>query len=114
MCDHLYDVLQELYDFYNARISLSSKISAHGSKLHRMDVDGNENTMPSQNENLNNLYNEFDEEDVEDVVDKCELDTYLEEEMEKRDADGFQILHWWKMKKLEDNGPSGVEKVGNN
>ncbi|KAL4272778.1 hypothetical protein GQ457_13G009750 [Hibiscus cannabinus] len=98
MCDHLYDVLQKLYDFYNARISSSSKNSVHGSKLHRMDVDGSENAMPSQNENLNNLYNEFNEEDDEDVVDKCELDTYLEEAREKRDADSFQILHWWKMK----------------
>ncbi|KAL4364101.1 hypothetical protein GQ457_04G022620 [Hibiscus cannabinus] len=98
MCDHLYDVLQKLYEFYNARIYSSSKNFFHGSKLHRMDVDGSENAMPSQNENLNNLYNEFDEEDAEDVVDKCELDTYLEEAREKRDADGFQILHWWKMK----------------
>ncbi|KAK8624890.1 hypothetical protein V6N13_089776 [Hibiscus sabdariffa] len=64
--------------------------------------------------------------DDEDVVDKCELDTYLEEAREKRDVDGFQILHWRKMKsekykilvemakELEDNGPSGVEEVGNN
>ncbi|KAK8708822.1 hypothetical protein V6N13_059858 [Hibiscus sabdariffa] len=98
MCNHLYDVIQKLYDFYNARISSSSKNSAHGSKLQRMDVDGSENAMPSQNENLNNLYNEFNEEDAEGVVDKCEYDTYLEEAREKRDAYGFQILHWWKMK----------------
>ncbi|KAK8600338.1 hypothetical protein V6N12_050194 [Hibiscus sabdariffa] len=68
MCNHLYDVIQKLYDFYNARISSSSKNSAHGSKLQRMDVDGSENAMPSQNENLNNLYNEFNEEDAEDQL----------------------------------------------
>ncbi|KAK8538000.1 hypothetical protein V6N12_044139 [Hibiscus sabdariffa] len=70
MCDHLYDVLQKLYGFYNARIFSSSKNSTHDSKLHKMDVDGSENAMPSQNENLNKLYNEFNEEDVED---KCKF-----------------------------------------
>ncbi|KAK8685528.1 hypothetical protein V6N13_041528 [Hibiscus sabdariffa] len=70
-------------------ISSSSKNSTHGSKLHRMNVDGSENAMPSQNENMKILYNEFDEEDVEGVMDKYELDTYLEEAREKKDDDGF-------------------------
>ncbi|KAK8672707.1 hypothetical protein V6N13_111071 [Hibiscus sabdariffa] len=71
------------------KVPSSSKNSTYGFKLHRMDVDGGENAVPSQHENLNNFYNEFDDENAKGVVNKCELDTYLEEVREKRDVDGF-------------------------
>ncbi|KNA19039.1 hypothetical protein SOVF_065290 [Spinacia oleracea] len=89
MCDHLYGVLQRLFEFYDAGVSSSSsKNSDNDPRCSSMDFDGNTNDKALSSEQMKRIYDEFNEQDVVGVTEKSELEIYLDDAREKKGDGG--------------------------